>query len=523
MSKADRHKLLLQDVIATLADHTNDAIVITEAEPVRAQGPIIVWVNNAFTRMTGFTAEEVIGKTPRILQRDDVDPEARQRIYERLSKWQIARETLKNYRKDGTPFWVELNIRPVADEAGWYHYWVAVQRDVTNQVIQTQALQLALEEAKVAEESQALFLSTMSHELRTPLNGVLGSAQLIPLLGTLNSEQQHALQRIHESGAVLLRLIENILDLSRLRAGMSDIRLAPCDIRKLVDQALSVVQVEADRKELEIFKSFSPNVVGRFVTDERRLLQILVNLIGNSVKFTDEGSIKVKVKWLTTGQLEINVQDTGQGVPLEHRERIFQPFVQLQSGLTRTHEGAGLGLAVSRHFARELGGDLSLESKVGVGSTFTLTIPVEKALSDDKDCANNLQSFENRSSFRVLIVEDNAVNREIIEQAFRLSGWVVSSINDGGGTFEEIESFHPDLLILDRHLPTMNGDDVIRKIRLRSDFMATIPIIALTADATADARSSMLSAGASEFFSKPADIGAIVRAASDLVTKDIQG
>lgn len=385
MDAPDARQFSLQQVVASLADHTNDAIVITKAEPIRGNGPEIVWVNNAFSAMTGYRSDEVIGKTPRIMQRDDINAEAKQRIHAALTQWRTVREILKNYRKDGTPFWVELDIKPVSDETGWYQYWVAVQRDVTNEVRQRKQLETALEEAKAAEKAQSLFLSTMSHELRTPLNGILGMAQVLPMLGDLNDAQRRAVATMQESGAILLRLIESVLDLSRVQAGKYAPQHKTCDVFDLVSDAVSVVSANADAKGIEIFTRVPAHVRGSYLLDEHRVLQILVNLLGNAVKFTDAGRIVVRVERPEDGVLVFSVEDTGAGIPEEAHEAIFDPFYQVVSGSDRQHEGAGLGLAISRQFAEAHGGSLTVDSVLGQGSTFTLTLRAPMAGQDQAD------------------------------------------------------------------------------------------------------------------------------------------
>ncbi|MEO1077523.1 MAG: histidine kinase dimerization/phospho-acceptor domain-containing protein [Bacteroidota bacterium] len=209
----------LSAVTSDLGRHVRDAVLITEAEPIDAPGPRIVWANPAFTDMTGYTLEEVIGRTPRLLQGPDTDLAALKRIRVALEAWQPVREVLKNYTKEGKPFFVELAIKPIADETGWFRYWVSVQRDVTAWVEQEEEFRRAREEAESANRMKSEFLANMSHEIRTPLNGVLGMAQLLQLMD-LDEEQQGAVSTIISSGQSLLGLIDDIHKHTHTRLGI---------------------------------------------------------------------------------------------------------------------------------------------------------------------------------------------------------------------------------------------------------------------------------------------------------------
>lgn len=522
MNRIGDAQLTLDMVVASLADHTHDAVVITKAEPIRENGPEIVWVNRSFTEMTGYSADEVIGKTPRILQGSDIDPDARLRIFEALQTWKPVRETLKNYRKDGTPFWVDLSIKPVPDATGWFVYWVAIQRDVTEQVAQSEALRLAMEEAKAAERAQASFLSTMSHEIRTPLNGVLGTAQILPMLGEMNDAQRAAVSAMQESGNILLKLIDDILDLARVRSGRSELKLVTIDPAQLVAQAVVAVRAQAERKGLEILTGISSEAVRPFLSDDRRLLQILVNLLGNAVKFTESGQIEVRVRRTPNDTLEFLVKDTGPGIAPEVASDIFQPFRQGVSGIARPYEGAGLGLAICQQFATALGGSIGLTSEVGRGSTFRLEVPATEPTAIKASLAPSSRTGAPLGG-KILIIEDNELNRAIVEQAFRFKGWSVVAIDTGVGATDLIRQHRPDVVLLDRHLPGASGDEVLRNLRGSEEEIASTPVIMLTADARKEAERDTIALGASCFFSKPVDIMSLIGAAEGFLEASLSG
>ncbi|MEO1480195.1 MAG: histidine kinase dimerization/phospho-acceptor domain-containing protein, partial [Bacteroidota bacterium] len=280
----------LSAVTSDLGRHVRDAVLITEAEPIDAPGPRIVWANPAFTDMTGYALEEVIGRTPRLLQGPDTDLAALKRIRVALEAWQPVREVLKNYTKEGKPFFVELAIKPIADETGWFRYWVSVQRDVTAWVEQEEEFRRAREEAESANRMKSEFLANMSHEIRTPLNGVLGMAQLLQLMD-LDEEQQGAVSTIISSGQSLLGLIDDILDITKAEAGRIELEPKPTTARSLVDQAAEAVRGVALTKGLRIRTEAGQDADTPFLVDPRRLRQVLINVAGNATKFTEEGEV----------------------------------------------------------------------------------------------------------------------------------------------------------------------------------------------------------------------------------------
>ena len=280
----------IADVTTDLGRHVRDAVLITEAEPIDAPGPRIVWVNHAFTEMTGYTAEEVVGETPRILQGDDIDRAALDRIRASLEAWSPCREILKNYTKAGEPFWVELDIKPITDSSGWHQYWVAVQRDVTELVTRQEELKLAKEAAETANQMKSEFLANMSHEIRTPLNGALGMAQVLALTD-LDARQRRAVETIISSGQSLLGLIEDVLDLSRIEAGRLELEPAPTTARALLDAAADAVRGVTVTKGLELRLETGAEADTAFMIDPRRARQVLINLAGNAAKFTEAGQV----------------------------------------------------------------------------------------------------------------------------------------------------------------------------------------------------------------------------------------
>lgn len=380
---AEFEPLPLDRVVNALAMHTDDAVLITEAEPSSLPGPRIVYCNEAFCRMTGFCRDEVTGKTPRILQGPDTDPAHRRVLREALNTWSPVRQEILNYRKDGTPFWVDLSLRPVADETGFFRYWVGVQRDISEHQTRTVALERALEAANAANDAKLRFLATLNHEIRTPMNGVMGMAALMAD-GELPTAQRARLEVLQRSCVELLTMIDSVLDFAKNEEGLLTYQTAPFDLRRLCEGVVDLCRGQAGPKPVVVRLDWCRSLPGRVVGDEVRMRQVLLNLLGNAAKFTERGAVMLSIVAgppSEQGQvaLAFNVQDSGPGIPTTMLAHIFEPFTQADQTATRAHGGTGLGLPLSRSIARRMGGDVTVSSILGEGSLFTFTVTVKVA------------------------------------------------------------------------------------------------------------------------------------------------
>lgn len=513
---------LLSEVIATVGDFTKDAIVITQADPTANPGPKIVWCNQAIVGITGYSRDELIGQTPRILQGENTSVETKRRITQKLHNWETVKEDILNYRKDGTEFWSELSIVPVADETGWYRLWVSVQRDVTERkrrelklenlqdkltesfaslakmkerydvavagssvglwdwdlqtdelfwsdrfkaivgleegafrptlseftgrvhpddaghveraieahledgdpfdtnyrlrredgsycwihatgqavwdqegtpirfagsvrdiskdVAREKAIVEARRAAEASDEAKTRFLGNMSHELRTPLNGVLGFTQLLMRKET-DPQKLEYLDLIKTSGENLLYLVNNILDLTQIASQQAAVNVSDFVLKDVTSFLDASVSLQARTKGLEFVLDLQldPETVLR--SDKDIICQILLNLTGNALKFTEKGEIRVCI-CRADEQLILRVKDTGVGIPEDQFEAIFDRFTQLDDSTSKNYQGAGLGLSIVKGLVESLMGTIDIESKVGAGTTFTVRVPVDTDPSD---------------------------------------------------------------------------------------------------------------------------------------------
>lgn len=354
-------------------DATRNGIVITD--PTQPDNPIVD-INPAFTALTGYERSAVLGRNCRFLQGPDTDPEVVERLRVELETQSDSFETLLNYRRDGSPFWNDLSIAAVRDASGAVTHFVGVLSDATERKLHELALQVALEAAQAGVRAKTQFLAMMSHELRTPLQAVLGYAHFLlhGPSGSLTPEQREDVNAIQLSAGRMVTLIEQLLDLTRMEAGRLDLAVEPVDLPEILDQVQQDIAPMIADKALT-FEVHLPARLPRIQCDPLRLRQILLNLVGNAVKFTDTGGITVEVT-ATASDANIVVRDTGIGIAPGALPLIFEEFRQVDSRLTRRYGGAGLGLAISQRLAEQMHGQITVESKEGVGSAFTLRLPL---------------------------------------------------------------------------------------------------------------------------------------------------
>jgi signal transduction histidine kinase/ActR/RegA family two-component response regulator len=363
------------------------------------------------------------------------------------------------------------------------------------------------------------FLANMSHELRTPLNAILGLSESLgeQIAGPLNEKQQKYITTISESGHHLLSLINDILDLAKIEAGQITLDITKVDIQSVCQASLRMIKQLAQKKNQDIVLEMD-NGVGLMWADERRLKQMIVNLLGNAVKFTPEqGKIGLEVHGdQAANKVTITVWDNGIGIKEEDLARLFQPFVQLDSGLAREATGTGLGLALVAQMARLHGGSVSAVSESGKGSRFSIMLPWEPGLA--MDASSRLGTTGKFPALKpdaankptILLVEDTKEVIMMIRDYLELAGYKVVIAGDGVEAIAQARLVHPDLILMDVMMPRMDGFEATRKLRSEPEFKYT-PIVALTALAMPSDRERCLAAGMDEYISKPINLKALVR------------
>ena len=511
--KRDEERLrLLESAVV----HANDAVLITDAEPVDGpDGPRIRYVNEAFTRMTGYAAEDVIGKTPRLLQGPGTAREPRDTIRRALKRWRPVVVELLNYRKDGSEFWVEVSIVPVADANGWYTHWVSVQRDIGPRKKVEADLQAAKDAAEAADRAKSEFLSRMSHELRTPLNGILGFSQILQM-EPLAPAHRAIVDDVYVAGRRLLALINEVLDISRVEAGALPLSIEPVPLHEVARESLALIAPLAARRHLQVANELDDRSPAYVLADRQRLGQVFLNLLSNAVKYNaDGGRLTVAAEATPDGRVRVRVTDTGPGIPAELMGRLFTPFDRL--GAERNGvEGTGLGLALSKRLVEVMGGSMEADSQAGRGSTFGFVLPAAAPPPAALSAADLPGPADPPAGHHtVLYVEDNLANYRVIELALAHRPRVKLLAALHGGLGLELAAQHrPDLILLDLHLPDMPGREVLRRLK---DDPATrdIPVVVLSADATTSQIARLRLAGVREYLTKPLDVRHFFRVLDD--------
>jgi PAS domain S-box-containing protein len=455
----------------TLLEVSPTAIAVQDLDAT-----VLSW-NPAAERLFGYTAEEAIGHNldDLVATRPDLHEEALAYNQAGRRRESIRAITRRN-RKDGSLVDVELRVEPVL--VGDEHIGlVVIYHDISE-------LQQAREAAEAATEAKSAFLATMSHEIRTPLNAVIGMTGLLLDTG-LSPEQRGYGEVIRSSGDALLAVINEILDFSKIEAGRLDLEREPFSVRHCVESALELVATSAAAKRLDLAYLIDPPTPHSIVGDVTRVRQILLNLLNNAVKFTDEGEVVLRVdaRPLETGggegryEIHFAVRDTGIGIPEDRMQSLFEAFSQADASTTRRYGGTGLGLAISRRLAEQMGGTLRGESAPGRGSTFHVTIAAEAAAGASIDELAGVPQLEGR---RILIVDDNATDREILRR--QAEAWGMEPVDTEfpakalewvarGGRF--------DVAILDVQMPGMDGLMLAAEIRRRRDG-SQLPLVLLT-------------------------------------------
>src|ERR1043166_7563532 len=500
--KRDEESMRLLTAPGRSAD---DSIVITTAD-LDKPGPQIVFVNPAFTRMTGYEQEEVVGKTPRVLQGPQTERAVLDKLRQELGHGGNFYGCAINYRKDGTEFYNEWHIEPIRDDKGATTHYLAIQRDITGRKQIEADLARARDDALTAARLKAEFLATMSHEIRTPMNGVIGMTNLL-LKTSLNRQQLEFAETIRASADSLLTLINDILDFSKIEAGKLTFETLDFELRDAVEGTLELLAEMAHSKGIELVSFISPNLPTLLRGDPGRLRQILTNLIGNAIKFTNQGEVVVYVSAQhdtdTHVSLEFRIKDTGIGIGQETQSRLFQPFSQADGSTTRKYGGTGLGLAISKQLVEMMHGKNAVESHLGQGSTFWFTALFEK------QAARSVAPSDGKAFARVhlLIVDDNAATREILREQTAAWKLRVATAASGREALEMLRAAAAktdpfNLAIIDMHMPDMDGATLIETIK--SDrAVSDVRIILLTSMAERIASEQLKSVGVDDCVTKP--------------------
>ncbi len=495
-----------------LAENTRDIILFIRCEDGR-----ILEANAAALQAYGYARDEMLSLTVRDLR----DAGARELTAAQMAAADeegILFETVHRHREGGS-FPVEVSSRGATVEG--QRILFSVIRDITARKQAEEALLLAKEAAEAATQAKSRFLANMSHELRTPMTGVLGMLELV-LGRSLDPGQREFIDMAHQSARSLLRILNDILDLTKIEAGKLTLEEKPFSLRECVAGSVDILYPEAKRKGIALTYRLADELPERMVGDQVRLRQVLTNLVGNAVKFTEHGSVEVRVAAgdkVSESRREIvfTVSDTGIGIPEEKQLLLFQAFTQVDDSNTRRHGGTGLGLAISKEIVERMGGTISLASREGEGSTFSFSVPlgiVDSGKGMDLSSAATCRSLgaggrepsPGEARPRLLVAEDDRLIRKILEIMLRKFGYDFDIAEDGRQAVRMWEEGDYHLVFMDVQMPILDGFEATRAIREKErQSGGYTPIVAMTAHALKEDQERCLAAGMDGYLSKPID------------------
>ncbi len=467
----------------------------------------ITFVNEAYCRYFGKTRDELIGHgfMPLIPREDHEEMTAH--IAGLDSGKPVASIEHRVIMPDGEIRWQQWTDRAIFNAEGVLTEYAGVGRDITARKRAEDALQHAKEAAEEASRAKSEFLAVMSHEIRTPMNGVLGMAEL--LRGTsLNEQQQRFARTILSSGRALLAIIDDILDFSKIEAGHMELECVPFDVRELVEESAALLSGRAHEKGLELGVDLALDLPSLVRGDPMRLRQILVNLVGNAIKFTERGEVMVRGSVLDSEgaaqRIIFEIRDTGPGIPLKAQSRVFDSFTQADGSTTRRYGGTGLGLTISSQLVRLMGGDIGVDSTPGVGSRFWLTLPLREGAAVPPSPP---ESGGHLNGLRILIVDDHDPSREILRRQVSAWGMVPEEARGGMEALARLrasaEAGRPhDLALVDLRMPGMDGVELAGRIG-EHDHLASLKLILMTCGAVDSLATSVHVAGIHGTLDKP--------------------
>ena len=430
-------------------------------------------------------------------------------------------------REDGREVWAAGAAKLIRDDEGVAVRLVGAMRNITADKQSEAALVQAKEEAEAANRAKSAFLATMSHEIRTPLNGVLGMAQALAADPTLGAGQREQIEVIHQSGESLLAILNDVLDLSKIEAGKLALEMAPFELGDLAKAVQATFQAIADAKGLAFELSVDRAAQGVYEGDQVRVRQILWNLVSNALKFTEQGGVKVRIG-REKGRLSLTVFDSGIGMTAPQLAGLFRKFEQADASTTRKFGGTGLGLAICRELAELMGGEITATSAPGMGSTFTVALPLEKvARAAPKPKATPKRTKAKARAaverpLRVLAAEDNAMNQLVLKTLLAQVGVEPEIVSDGRQAVEAWEREAWDVILMDVQMPVMDGPTATALIRTRERAQGRLrtPIVALTANAMSHQIAEYLQSGMDAFVGKPIEAGRLFEALQAAVSSE---
>lgn len=514
LRKSQKEIVSAREYTENIIKSMNDTLIVINPEGIIEQ------VNSATLSLLGYEEKELVGAPIWQVLANNDHSEHEERKLNNLARI-ISQGYVKNiettYRaKYGTRIPVIFSASVMHGTNSKVQGIVCVALDITERKRAEEALCLAKEAAEMANQAKSQFLANMSHEIRTPMNGVLGMLDLL-LDSKMQPSQLRLASMAHGSAEKLLAVINDILDFSKIEAGRLKLQPTNFNLRELVKEVMELFLVKAQRKSIELSSAIEGSVPDELHGDTLRIRQVLINLIGNAIKFTDSGKVSLEVSMVGNAgdvlTLRFDVRDTGQGIEATTLPHIFEAFSQADDSMARRHEGTGLGLSISKQLVGMMGGAIGVESTFGSGSLFWFTVVLPRAQSSEikeevvEKLAEQTEMLLDNRQLHILLAEDNLVNQEVGKLILENLDCLVDVVEDGAAAVESATNTDYDLIFMDCQMPLVDGYEATRMIRKREavaeDGKKRIPIVALTAHALEGDRELCLEAGMDDYLSKP--------------------
>ncbi|EDK72601.1 PAS/PAC sensor hybrid histidine kinase [candidate division TM7 genomosp. GTL1] len=489
-------------MLSLVASKTTSGVVINDSEGK------VEWVNSAFEQITGYSLNDVKNKhLGDSLKGELTDVSIIQKARELSEQKQSFEVDLLIYRKDGQPLWISVINSVIMGNNGRVDKYIETIIDITAKKKAELELIAAKEEALQLSRAKDMFMGVMSHEIRTPLNAVIGMSHILLNDNPLESQKEN-LSILNFSAENLMTLINDVLDFTKIETGNVELEIARLDIRDMIQSIIGSMKYKANEKGIYLTKSIDEAVPDIVMGDRARLVQILLNLVSNSVKFTSEGGVNIDLKVIEqtkdTVRIRFGVSDTGIGIAENKLNTIFESFKQAEADTTRHYGGTGLGLAISKRLIQLHDSRINVDSVLGQGSTFWFTITFNK-LIDPK--VNNNNRVETGLNINVLVVDDNQINRLLINKVLKKWGATADFAENGQEAIDKLELHKNfDVVLMDIYMPLMGGLEATGVIRSKSEpYFQKLPIIALTASMLSDQMGQIEDAGMNDYILKPFD------------------
>lgn len=514
--KETKDKLVKKELEANLLQKSLDKA--NAAIKLDLDGKILS-VNKLFCKMMEYQPSELIGQNHSVLFPKTELQETHNKYWEKLMRGVYYRGKFVRITKSGKEKWIDSSYNPIFDEQGNLVSVLNIAHDITNEVQYQKDLEESKKIAERALVAKDNFLSNMSHEIRTPLNAIIGFSDILKKESLSHTQKDHV-DTILSAGENLLNIINHILDLSKIESGKFSLENSPFSPAKVLMTVDKMLREKANEKDIKLETHIDDSVPKSVLGDEFRLNQILINLINNAIKFTHKGSVKVfasaDVLDKDNCNLKIKVQDTGIGIPKDKQDKIFERFVQADSDTTRKYGGTGLGLNIVKLLVEKFNGELSLESKKGKGSVFSVSIPFQI----DHETKNKKQKSiadQNLLQGRILMFEDDLLNQKFGQKILSDLGHDFTIVSNGSEGIEWLKNNETDLILMDLHMPEMDGYQATTVIR--KELKLDIPIIALTAQSMGEEKTKCLKNGMDDYLSKPFKLADLSHKIQDVLTK----